>query len=273
MIANKIVWHNIKKYDPNVITKRLFFIDKNMNGLMPLYGNEKVTLSEYAKTNKISTYEIVSLRNTVLIQKQINRSRIMDKQANQIKKDFINLVNNLNKDNTKFDLKIRHFLKCTRMPFYHVLKLIQHMPDYKRLSNDSIDHIVKISKMIYLNELDIKKRSEDFEHSLENYINKNYPNIHFRTEIDIRRDKDYNVTPDILFDEPIILEVDGKQYTIRWMDAKNYVLVNIPFIMKSLHKQATKYNDIFGMGAFVFHYGFDTFIKIPNVVILDGSFL
>ena len=77
--------------------------------------------------------------------------------------------------------------------------------------------------------------------------------------------------PDILFKEPIILKVDGVSYTIRWFDAKNYILINIPFILASLKRQAEKYYKVFGMGAFVFHYGFDSSIKIPGVIMLDGS--
>jgi hypothetical protein len=192
---------------------------------------------------------------------------------NKIKKRFTDLTKEIvNSPGDKSNLKIRYFFKTTKMPFNYVLKTISGMPEFKKLTVDNINYITKFQKAIQLAEIQIRKHSELFEHLLENYIKKNYQ-IHFRTETDIKRDKDYTITPDILFDKPIVLELDGKEYLIRWMDAKNYLLVNVPFIIKALHKQAEKYNNVFGMGAFVFHYGFDSSIKIPNVLILDGSFL
>ncbi len=106
---------------------------------------------------------------------------------------------------------------------------------------------------------------------LEDYLKIN--GLIFKTEVEIKNAGEITATPDILFDEPIILELDGTNHEIRWMDAKNYILIDVPFIIKSLHKQAAKYNTIYGLGAFVFHYGFDASIKIPGAVLLDGSFL
>lgn len=47
----------------------------------------------------------------------------------------------------------------------------------------------------------------------------------------------------------------------------------IPYILKSVKKQTSKYYNAFGFGALVFHYGYDKTINIPGAIILDGSFI
>ena len=266
-MINKLNWHNSKIYDPATISARMKFVEKHMNGLLPLYGKEKEILIDYAKTHNLPVYEMICLRNTIKIQKEIDASRFFKMNMDKIKQKFVNEVNNIIGNNSK----LKSFLKSVRMPLSHIFKILESSPEFKKLSRDNLDFLNKIKKMIVLNEQEIRQRSIQFEHSLEEYLEKQ--NLKFRTEEDIRNDKDYTLTPDILFDEPIILVVDNKEYPIRWMDAKNYMLVNVSFIMKSLHKQANKYNNVFGPGAFVFHYGIDSSIAIPNAVILDGSFL
>jgi len=273
MIKDKIIWTNNKGYDPTVIKNRISIVDKNLNGLLPLYGSEKEVLIKYAEKNNLLPYEMFSLRQAIKVQREIDASKKINSRIYLIKKEFVTLLRELGKDDVNSKSQIITFFKKTKMPFHHVVKIISTMPEFNQFSNKNQLHIKEIAHKIYENELEIRDRSIDFEHKLENYLKEKYPEIHFRTETDIKRDKDYNVTPDILFDDPIMLEVNGKQHIIRWMDAKNYSLVNISFIMKSLHKQAAKYNAIFGMGAFVFHYGFDTSISVPDAVILDGLFL
>ena len=272
MKTNKIIWKNEKIYDHATIVERINLIEKHMNGLLPLYGKEKENLILYAKKNNLSAYEIISLRNTIRIQKEINSSKKFMQSIGMIKNKFKNLILELkNHDQNKNNSKIKYFLKSTNMPFFFFLKTITVMPEFKELTAANINFIKKLDTIVHKIETEIRERSMKFEHILENYLKS--LNIEFRTETDIKRDKDYNVTPDILFDEPIVIELGGTSYMIRWLDAKNYLLTDTSFIMKSLQKQAAKYNDIFGMGAFVFHYGFDSSIKIPGVLILDGSMI
>ena len=271
MKTNKIIWKNKKIYDHTTIIDRMKFIENRMNGLLPLYGKEKENLLSYAKKNNLSAYEIISLRNTIRIQKEINSSKKFMQSLNMIKNKFKKLLSELSTDQNKNNLKIKYFFGSTNMPFFFVLKTVSLMPEFNKLSAENIAFIKKLDTIVHKIEIDIRERSMQFEHILENYLKS--LNIKFRTETDIKRDKDYNVTPDILFDEAIVIELDGISYRIRWLDAKNYLLTNTPFIMKSLQKQAAKYNEIFGMGAFVFHYGFDSSIKIPGVLILDGSMI
>lgn len=270
---NTLIWNNNRVYEPITIKERIQYVEKNMNGLLPLYGKEKIKLIDYGKKNNLLPYDIMSLRNIIKIQKEINSSKSFNANVNKIKIKFNDLIKELRQESSNNVInKIKKFLNGTKMPINYVIKIIKPLNEYRDLNYDGINFIDKIQKAITANEIEIKNRSESFEHELEDYLRQK--NItEFRTETDIKKDMDYSVTPDILFDKPIILELNGQKYPIRWMDAKNYTLVNVPFIMKSLKKQAAKYNDVFGPGAFVFHYGLDSSISIPNVVMLDGSFL
>lgn len=255
-MSDKLIWNNIKAYDPKVVIDRILFVKKNMNGLLPLYGKEKKALAEYATKHNLPPYELYSLRNILKIQKEITASKYFMTSIDKIKIEYLS--------NNDF----AYFLKRTKMPLVHLIRLIENMPnvpetDKKLLSKIKLD----IKKF----DLDTRNRAIEFEKMLETYLES--VNIPFQTESDIRLDNIYTVTPDILFAKPIVLQVDGVDYTIRWIDAKNYMLVDVPFIIKSLHKQATKYNSVFGPGAFVFHYGFDSSIKVPHAIILDGSMI
>lgn len=273
-----IHWTNRKIYDHVKIDAIMKYVEGNMNGLLPLYGNEKKRLMKYASDNNIPDHEIISIRNTIKIQKEINNSKKYSRFVKIIKQRFIDLVKNINPTLNSTDgleyannSKIISFYKSLRLPFNMINNVIKKMPEFELLSDDNKRTIKKIEKLIHLNEVDILNRSMQFEKILEQYLTSH--NISYRTEADIKRDKDYTVTPDILFDEPITINLDGTDYKIRWMDAKNYLLTNTPFILKSLKKQAQKYNSIFGMGAFVFHYGIDSSVTVPNsdVLLLDGS--
>ncbi|XWV24738.1 hypothetical protein QJ856_gp1045 [Tupanvirus deep ocean] len=271
MTTTKIIWTNNKVYDHQTIVDRMEFVKKGMNGLLPLYGKEKERLITYAQENNLEPYEMFSLRNTIRIQNEIDSSKRFVQNIDRIKNKFLDLLREISviNDQNQINLKIRYFLKSIQMPVFFVLKTISVLPEFKNLTESSINYIKKIEDNIHATEIEIRKRSMDFEYILENYLKS--LGIQFRTEADIKRDKDYNITPDILFDENITLELNGIEYQVRWLDAKNYVLTNTPFIMKSLRKQAEKYNNAFGMGAFVFHYGFDSSIQIPGVIMLDGS--
>lgn len=269
MSRHKIIWENTKIYDHQTIVKRIEFIKSNMYGLLPLCNNKNNYLVNYANKNNIPPYEMISLQNTMRIQREIICSKKFHLSTEEIKMRFITLLSELANDPINHKKKINKWLRSIKMPISSVIKIVTKMPEFRLLSVKDVDVIKRIDNCITMTNMEIFNRSVEFEHLLENYLKS--LGIKFRTESDIKRDKDYTVTPDILFDDPIILELDGRKYTIKWMDAKNYILIGAPFIMKSLRKQSEKYNNIFGFGAFVFHYGFDKSINIPNVLILDGS--
>ena len=271
---SKILWHNIKVSDHKTIVRIMNFIEKNLYGLLPVYHDEFDILKKYALKYKLSIDEILSLRNMIKIQKEINHSRISYKYIDKIKSEFKQLINQISNENNsdKIKIAVRQFFKETMMPINFVIKIITSTNEFKNLSNDLKKKIFQIQADSLKLEQESRVRAELFEQNLANWIRNTYK-INFKTEDDIRREKIYSITPDILFDKPIIIKVNKAEYIVNWIDAKNYALVNVSFIIKSLKKQAAKYNNIFGPGAFVFHYGFDSSIKIPNTLILDGSLI
>ena len=58
---------------------------------------------------------------------------------------------------------------------------------------------------------------------------------------------------------------------IHWIDAKDSTLVNFPFIVGKLRKQAARYTKEFGQGALVFSGGLDPSVKIPGTLLLEGN--
>ena len=275
MKKKKLIWHNIKVYNHNTILNRIAFIQDNMLGLLPIYGHEKVVLKKYAEKNGIAVSELFSMRNMIKIQSEIVSSRKFHFYENKIVYKLNNLIKGLleSSDRQKNKAMIRHYLKTINMPFGQIYRTILKIPTYHDLHHTNKDYFNQISELIREKEHISKENSVAFEHMLENYFRQN--NIAFKTETDIKNENagNYVATPDLLLDEELVLELDNIQYKIKWIDAKNYMLIDIPFIMKSLNKQSAKYNAIFGQGAFVFHYGLDSSIKIDGAVLLDGSFL
>ena len=262
-----IVWNNQQIYAHGEIIKKIKFVVKNMRGVFPLYGKERQILKEYATQHGISKYVMFSLRNIVKIQKEINASKFIKANTPDIKNNFVKNINQFIIHNKKLE----YFLISCKIPLVHLFRILESMNEYTNLSQENLDYIANIKQTIKTQEQNTFRRSLEFEHLLESYLKDN--GLNFKTEDDIRNSGDYILTPDILFDEPIVIKIDDITYTIKWMDAKNYILINTPFIIKSLTKQAEKYYHTFGLGAFVFHYGFDDSIKIPYCIILDGSTL
>ena len=60
------------------------------------------------------------------------------------------------------------------------------------------------------------------------------------------------LTPDLYFPDGV--KIDG--HVIYWLDAKNYYGADVFYIRDSVKKQADKYNNAYGSGAFVFRYGY-----------------
>lgn len=262
---NKIQWLNSNVNDPDIIRFRIKFINKNMNGLLPLYGKEKENLESYAKKYHISKYEMFSLRNTFKIHKEISNFKYFDE--NLIKDRFKNL---LTKNKISY-ADIRSYLKSIEISIRSILKIVCRMPEYQKLSTENQSYINRIENAVSKENSNIAIRSAKFEKQLENFLEKY--NLEFLTENQIKEKSLSNLTPDFLFEKPINISVNNSDHEIHWIDAKDFQLVRFPFVINSLKKQAKKYNNEFGHGAFVFHYGMDSSVVIPDTLLLDGSFI
>ncbi|BCS83339.1 hypothetical protein QLL95_gp0784 [Cotonvirus japonicus] len=267
----KLSWYNYRIYNSNTIKYRTQFIKNNINYYLPLSQQEKLLLKTYAKNNNDTVQALLTLRNIIRIQNEIVNNHKYKQDIPRVQKKFIKGLEKL-QDQKDIDNFVENFFETTEIPFNITLKAINQIPIFKKYKLGNAKYIKNLTSINSHYNQKVHERSKRFEISLENYLD--YENIKYKTEQDIIREKLYNLTPDILLEEPILITTnDAKKQKVNWIDAKNYTLINIPFIIKNLKKQAQKYNNTFGNGAFVFHYGFDESVNIPDTIILDGSFL
>jgi hypothetical protein len=264
-----IKWPGHKAFDHSIMETKINFIKSNMNGLLPLYEDEISRLRAFAKTNNFSLRELFSLRNQIRTQKEIESGRYIQSQQDKIKSEFIKLYNQLILYPADSQKLILDWFKKTKYPVRPVIKIIGSMPEFRTLDKAQTKDFFQIIKDSESYERIIRSDAQQFEVDLAQWLREHQ--IKFITEDEIRASGKYTVTPDILLDEPIIIQSGNQSHLITWIDAKNYVLADVKFINKKLIEQSNKYNRVFGFGAFVFHYGFDKSIDLPGVVILDGS--
>lgn len=264
--AENIVWSNKYIYEKVQIKNIIDFIYKNINGFEPLKNKELTILRKYAKKNNLNINQIISLRNIVATQKSIDYKNTSSKYIKQILDENFSNVISLFKKYPVPPLEIINILKSK-----HDIS-----PETYKIAMQYDSENTETYKKILV-------EANAFEDKLNNWLKTNYPSIGFKTQETLSKEQTYKygkpyATPDILFDEPILITTMDKngnetESLIKWIDAKNYTLVDIPFILKSIHKQADKYVSNYGPGALAFHYGFTRNIDIPMVIILDASFI
>ena len=273
--SKSIVWENKQIYSDDKLIQISELIENTIKNYEPVNSkNSEYLLKTISESNNISLDGVISLRNMIATQKSINSfKKINVNKINNVVNDY-KLLSNLTNQNVKqffkkYDippLKIINILKDNG------LKINQKLYQYAEKNDSENQKSMNI----------ILKNADDFEKNLINWIKVKYPSIKFKTQEQLveEQTKLYGkpfATPDILFDEPILITVsDNKSeitQLIKWIDAKNYTLMHIPFIMNSLKNQSEKYLQHFGPGAFAFHYGINKNINIPNILILDASFI
>jgi hypothetical protein len=250
------------------------FVKDNMAGLVPIYRDEMSRLELYAKNRNISLHAILSIRNQIKIQKEIKSSRYINE--NKIIDEFNKLIWSelpgglIQKQNLDLKQIMNFYSKIMYAPII-VIKIISKLPLFKELSHDLTKKFYQIFKDINKIEHKSKILSQKFEHTLEKFLSKYH--ISFLTETDIRNNEISHLTPDILFEQPVTINVNGTNKKIKWMDAKNFIFMGTytPFMYKKIVNQAKKYYTEFGQGAFVFRYGFVDHVHINGAYLLDGS--
>lgn len=269
-----LAWTNTKIYTRHTSQHLMLDIRHYVQGSLPLYGICRRKLCDYAKSTNLDPFEAFNYYNSIKTQRDIRRGRFNKTNVKQMQAQFLELIRSMDMSNpasTSNLSKVRSFFKSVEGPFNYAFTNIIKLKEYASLPQPCQLYIQQLHTINQNTQKDIQDRANAFEVTLANYLTSK--GLVFRTEHDIRRDKDYTVTPDILFDTPITIQLDGHTHTIHWLDAKNYTLTNTPHLITGVKQQAAKYNRIFGRGAMVFHYGFDKSIKIPSTLILDGSSL
>lgn len=260
--SDVIKWNNNLVYTHDEIIDIVEKIENNIIGFQPISKKEHLLLKKM--TNKKLTIEqLTSMRNMIATQKNINAKKKSYKFINNIINDSKNIKN------------IPDFFNKYPLPPMEIIRIMKQHGSY--IDSKILDYAINNDSETAHTYKTILVNSEKFENDLINYIKTNYPKIKFKTQ-NMLVDEQVNqfgkavLTPDILFDEPILFKVDGYSQLVRWIDAKNYTLINIPFIISSIEKQAEKYTKHYGPGALIFHHGVSD-IRIKDTLILDASFI
>jgi hypothetical protein len=127
-----------------------------------------------------------------------------------------------------------------------------------------------------------RKCADLFETDIAEYLTRR--GIKFKSEFQLRQINS-QFTPDFLLDTPhAVSEIFGdncphilyNDEKIKWIDAKNYPMFGLRLTHEKLLKQAKKYNNEFGPGAYVFAKGVmspDSRLEMPDAAIVDGTSL
>ncbi len=254
-----LYWKNNLVYDHKHISSLIKLFKHKFPLMLCLTDVEGKIIHEISDQNDIS-YDLGKvIYNSIRTQREIILSHYVNKN------DFTNIMET-------YTGNILSIITKNKIPISMFIKYLTKPDIYDRLNDNDQKYIKKLQVCLETNNRNIQQNAVEFENDLARYL-KTVVETPFKTEADIKKQGNYVATPDILFDDPILLDVNGIKTQIKWIDAKNYLLCDIPFIMKSLRKQANKYYEIYGMGAFVFHYGIDESISIPGAIVLDGSWI
>ena len=271
----EIVWKNHLIFERKKTYEISKFILSNMEGLMPLYSREKKRLIAYAEENGIYQNIMISLRNQLRSQKEKDMVVKFESFVDSIKDRFINgFIPRLGKE-TDIRTNVLNFYSSFKIPPHFIFKTIKDLPEFIALDETTRNSLERPVKDQTKMEMETKANANKYETDFALWLKK--VNIiegkNFSTEKTIKEKKLHKLTPDFLFETPIIISLDDKKHNIHWIDVKNYFLGDIQLITDKLKEQSKKYNETFGNGAFVFHYGLTSGIIIPNTLILDGSFI
>lgn len=265
-----VEWTNKLVFKEEEINNIIQKIESNMHRFGPIRQSEMKKLINLSKIEKLPAGLFISIRNILSSQRAMNAMINMSKYRNQIKNDYKDI-------SEKPRPNIAGFYNKYPLPPIQILKVIQE--DNKDIPKSFTDYA-------YNNDFEnpesfkkILQHSDLFEEELIKWFKDKYPKIQFKTQNELKEEQTAQfgrpmITPDILFLEPVLFKItnpDGTQFDqlIRWIDAKNFTLVDIPITIRSVKKQADKYFNKFGPGALVFNYGFTEGISILNTTILS----
>ena len=271
--STTLLWKNYRVYTPKQMKLYCGSIKRILDPSMPIYGAEKKGLKSIAEKFKLTYRQVESIREQLRIQNDIYTGRDRQKCRDVMAKSFKRLVDDIGDTENEIFVhyRIRKFIKTIGQPISYTIPTILKMPEYDSMPKIGTDYIDNLSQIVMKRNNKSKERARNMEIMLEDYL-KNM-GIEFMTEEQMRNDPDIKSTPDILFKSPVEITVNDKTYTIKWMDAKNFILVGTKFLRTKLAKQAKKYGDEFGFGAFVFAEGIDCSVGVESALMLDGSVL
>lgn len=270
--SKTINWENKLIFPEISILELLDKVEKLIPDFGPIRKTEMTELINLSKIEKYPPGMLISIRNILSTKRAIESKKNISNYIQKIKFEYGKIKSG--------NLSISDYFKEIPLPPLTILKILNQNNIkvspvfFNWCKNNDFEEAETFKKIL--------KKSNEFEEILIDWLKKKYPKISFQTQQELytKQKEKYKkaiATPDILFDEPVIFKISGPNWEqtqlIRWLDAKNYTLFNVDFLVKHIRHQSEKYNNLYGPGALVFRYGYTERIQFQNTIILDASFI
>ena len=115
----------------------------------------------------------------------------------------------------------------------------------------------------------LKEYSDKFEEIIEHFLGHRGISFVTQNELEVEQKRDFGqsiLTPDFLLLDELI--INGKRVT--WIDAKAFYGANIPFNIKKIKKQMSRYIDHWGSGAIIYLQGFSEKLEMEGCTMLNA---
>jgi hypothetical protein len=115
----------------------------------------------------------------------------------------------------------------------------------------------------------LSENADAFEDVIANFLEQKGISFIRQTQLEVEQKKDFGkaiLTPDFLFLDEVV--INGRSVT--WIDAKAYYGANIPFNVKKMKKQMSRYIDLWGSGAIIYLQGFSEKLQMKGCTLLNA---
>jgi hypothetical protein len=259
----KLKWKN--RNIPIHIENKIVVFLKRYKYFNKLTKKDEREIKLYLKRNNI-TSNVVSFRQIYYIRSQLLRDAT-NKSYYKLKRKIPKLYNEYLRTNI---LKLSEKYSCCPADIMRLILRYKQIYNIIELNNyDKKQYKLAMNNDIICNNKNISMKGADkFEKTIERFLKKK--NIKFKTQEQLTKEQKtlYGwplATPDFLLKKPIY--INNKK--IYWIDAKSSYGLSLPYVYPKLKKQATKYNNIWGNGAFVFGKGVSNKLYIKNTMMLN----
>ena len=222
-----------------------------------------------AKTKYFSIQIILSIRANYMREYIITTHKNMLSKEKNIINDYKSGID-IPQLVIKYDASPLNLLRIIFQSKYHkkltkITKMIQVLnPRDKTQLNWAISH----DYYALINQDEILTKSSKFEDKIKHILNK--LNIKHKTqnelaEEQIKENNKATITPDFLILDD--LYING--FKINWIDAKNFYGSKTKMMISKIKAQTNKYINEWGTGSIVFNLGFNSELKIDNILLIN----
>lgn len=245
--------------------------------IQPITYKLEKKINKYVNENKDFNKPNISSIKKYNIPKKILKSIVILHTYDKIIRNYSKVYNKRkelnNEYNNKIDiLELVKKYNISPLTIFRIIlrtrgfdkKKIKKIITNKLLNKYDLEQLDKAIKNDWFAGIDKEKqlkKSLEYENKIQKFLNKY--KIKYDTQDNLIEKKSL-LTPDFLIKSK--LQINGNR--VYWIDAKNFYGAYTKSNLYNLKKQAKKYNDAFGSGAFIFSNNFSNKLKIKNTQLL-----